>query len=99
MGNHMAGVAHLSRIQVWSVKAQKLRFANLLGVAEKLVTVLQRFVPGTVELSACGFAFNDQQGTACVVLDQHVCSPTASTPAQLPLWLQFNVLWLVAFFQ
>ena len=34
---------------------------NVLAAERQgLVTVLQRFVPGTVELSACGFAFNDQ---------------------------------------
>jgi hypothetical protein len=76
-----------------------LGFADLLRVAEKLITVLQGFIPGTLELNTGGFAFNDQQRATLVVFDQNVSTASTGTSTQLPLWFQLNVLGLIALFQ
>jgi hypothetical protein len=76
-----------------------LGFADLLGVTEWLVAVLQGFAPGAFELVSGRFAFNDQERFSCVVADQNVGSATAGAMAQLPGGFEFDVLWLVAFFE
>jgi hypothetical protein len=99
VGDDMALVGQLSVFEIRGIEAEELGFADLLGVAEKLVAVLQGFVPGLFELGSGRLALDNQQRLAEVVLDQNIGPTTAGTTPQFPLWLKFDVFRLVALSQ
>lgn len=83
----MAGVADGVVFDERGVKAEELGFANLLGVAEKLVAIAESGVPSAVEFAASGLALDDEKGNVEIVSDEDVRTTAAGAVAEFPFWL------------
>jgi hypothetical protein len=99
MGNDVAQVGQLCVFKIRGIETKELGFADLLSVAEKLITVLQSFIPGLFELGPGGLAFDDEQRLTEIIFDENIGPTTAGTTTELPFWFQFDVVWLVSFRQ
>lgn len=71
----------------------------MLGIAEKLISILQSFLPGPIEFIPCCFAFYDKQWFAQIILDQNIGPAATCAMPQFPFKLQFDMFRLIAFFQ
>ena len=81
MGNDVALVGQLIIFEIRCIETEKLSFADLLGITDKLVAILQGFVPGLFELGSGSLAFDDKQRLAKIVLNQNIGPATTGTPA------------------
>ena len=98
-GDNVTGIFERAVFQPRSIQAKTLGAAFLMGTREQLPLAVQRIVPSIVEFIAPCSAFDDEPCLTVIVADEHICPPAACAMPHPPARFEFDVLWLVAFFQ